>query len=193
MKRLLAAGGQAIYQVTRAFRQHEQGQRHNPEFTMVEWYRAGDSLASGMQFLSDLCQEILGTPRAVPLTYQAAFQQHVGVDPHTATNEEIVAAAQGHGVAAPESLDPADRDSWLDLLLVTLIEPHLGREAPTILHDYPPSQAALAIVRAGPPAVAERFELYVQGIELANGYHELLDPQALRQKPSEQPRAHRRR
>ena len=93
MKRLLAAGGQAIYQVTRAFRQDELGTRHNPEFTIVEWYRAGDHSTAGMQFLSDLCQEMLATQPAVPLTYQAAFQQHVGIDPHSATNEEIVAAA----------------------------------------------------------------------------------------------------
>ncbi|HVU89020.1 MAG TPA: EF-P lysine aminoacylase EpmA [Pirellulales bacterium] len=189
MKRLMAAGGEAIYQVTRAFRRDEQGQRHNPEFTIVEWYRVGDSLDAGMQFLSELCQEMLGTPPAVQLTYQAAFQQHVGIDPHTATNEEIVEAARHHGVSAPESLGTADRDAWLDLLLVTLIEPHLGKVAPTILHDYPPSQAALAIVRPGPPPVAERFELYVRGIELANGYHELLDPHALGARNRENNRA----
>jgi elongation factor P--(R)-beta-lysine ligase len=189
MKRLLAAGAQAIYQVTRAFRQDEQGARHNPEFTIVEWDRAGDSLEAGMRFLSDLCQELLGTPPAIPLTYQAAFQQYVGIDPHTATNEEIVAAVQRHDIAAPESLATTDRDAWLDLLLVTLIEPHLGQAAPVILHDYPPSQAALAIVRPGTPPVAERFELYVEGIELANGYHELLDPQVLRARNRENNRA----
>lgn len=189
MKRLLAAGAQAIYQVTRAFRQDELGTRHNPEFTIVEWYRAGDSLDEGMRFLSDLCQEMLGTPPAVPVTFQAAFQKHVGLDPHTATNDEIVAAARRHDIAAPENLATTDRDAWLDLLLVTLIEPHLGQGVPVILHDYPPSQAALAIVRPGPPPVAERFELYVQGIELANGYHELLDPRVLRARNGENNRA----
>jgi elongation factor P--(R)-beta-lysine ligase len=180
MKRLLAAGGEAIFQVTRAFRRHESGTLHNPEFTLVEWYRRGDTMAVGMRLLSDLCQELLATPSAVPLTYQAAFWRYVGIDPHAATTEELIAAAHRHRITAPESLAADDRDSWLDLLLVSLVEPHLGHDAPVLLHDYPPSQAALAIVRACDPPVAERFELYVRGIELANGYHELLDPAALR-------------
>jgi lysyl-tRNA synthetase class 2 len=180
MKRLMAAGAEAIYQVTRAFRRHEQGARHNPEFTLVEWYRRGDSMAEGMQFLSALCAELLGMPPAKPLTYRAAFQEHLGLDPHSATVEELAAAARRHNVAAPQSLGHEDRDSWLDLLLVSLVEPHLGKRAPVILHDYPASQAVLAQLRAGDPPVAERFELYVQGIELANGYHELADPDAIR-------------
>jgi lysyl-tRNA synthetase class 2 len=180
MKRLLAAGGEAIYQVTRAFRRDEQGQQHNPEFTIVEWYRRGDGMNAGMQFLSELCQELLGTAPAAPLTYQAAFEKYVGLDPHNAADDELRAAAQRHGIAAPDSLATSDRDAWLDLLLVSLVEPWLGQDVPVILHDYPPSQAALAIVRPGPPPVAERFELYVRGIELANGYHELLDPIVLR-------------
>jgi len=180
MKRLLAAGGEAIYQVAHAFRQHEQGERHNPEFTLVEWYRRGDSIVAGMQLLSDLCCELLGTSPAERITYQAAFERFVGLDPHTATTEMLIDAVHKHGIAAPASLPGDDRDSWLDLLLVSLVEPHLGIVAPMILHDYPPAQAALAIVRPGPTPVAERFELYVHGIELANGYHELLDPAALR-------------
>jgi lysyl-tRNA synthetase class 2 len=180
MKRLLASGGEAIYQTAHAFRRHESGALHNPEFTLVEWYRRGDSMFDGMHLLSELCQELLGTAPAAALTYQAAFERHVGVDPHTAARGDLIAAARRHGLTVPESLAPDDRDSWLDLLLVSLVEPHLGRETPVILHDYPPSQAALAIVRDGIPPVAERFELYVRGIELANGYHELLDPATLR-------------
>jgi lysyl-tRNA synthetase class 2 len=133
-----------------------------------------------MGFLSELCQELLDSQPAAPLTYQAAFQRHVGIDPHAATGDELIAAARRHGVAAPESLGSNDRDTWLDLLLVSLVEPQLGHEGPVILHDYPPSQAALAIIRDGNPPVAERFELYVRGIELANGYHELLDSATLR-------------
>jgi lysyl-tRNA synthetase class 2 len=180
MKRLMAAGAEAIYQVTRAFRRHEQGARHNPEFTLVEWYRRGDSMVEGMRFLSDLCQELLDTPPAKLLTYRAAFEQHVGLDPHVAPIDELAAAARRHNITAPETFATADRDSWLDLLLVSLVEPHLGRHGPVILHDYPASQAAIARVRDENPPVAERFELYVHGIELANGYHELVDPEALR-------------
>ncbi len=180
MKRLLAAGGEAIYQVTRAFRQEEQGTLHNPEFTLVEWYRRGDAMAAGMQFLSELCQELLGTPPAERVTYGDAFHKHVGLDPHRASTGELIAAAQRQGVSAPESLSPHDRDSWLELLLGALVEPHLGTVAPTILCDYPLSQAALAVVRDDDPPVAERFELYVQSMELANGYHELLNAAVLR-------------
>ncbi len=182
MKRLLAAGAQRIYQITRAFRQHEQGTRHNPEFTIVEWYRRGDGMAEGMQLLSDLCQALLATPPAVPITYCAAFEKYIGIDPYTASTAEVIAAVKQHGIDAPASLSADDRDSWLDLLLVSMIEPQLGRGAPAILHDYPPSQAALAVVRDEDPPVAERFELYVEGIELANGYHELLDPTVLEER-----------
>jgi lysyl-tRNA synthetase class 2 len=104
------------------------------------------------------------------------------VDPFTATNAELVATARARNVNAPESLPANDRDGWLDLLLVSLVEPQLGTTSPTILHSYPPSQAALAVTTGDAQRVAERFELYVRGIELANGYHELLDPQVLRER-----------
>jgi lysyl-tRNA synthetase class 2 len=102
----------------------------------------------------------------------------VGIDPHTASIDALQQAAVARDLAIPDSIASDDRDSWLDLLLVECVEPQLGRDRPTILYDYPASQAALAVVRGDPP-VAERFELYVRGIELANGYHELLDPAVL--------------
>lgn len=179
MKRLMAAGGEAIFQITRAFRQGEQGRLHNPEFTLVEWYRRGDGLLAGMQLLSDLCQALLDRGRSETITYQQAFERYTDVDPHSVPVAAFAEVARRRGVSVPESLTAADRDGWLDLLLVELVEPHLGRDRPTILYDYPPSQAALARVRPGAPAVAERFELYVDGIELANGYHELLDAEVL--------------
>jgi len=185
MKRLLAAGGQAIYQVTRAFRSGEQGPLHNPEFTMVEWYRAGDDMAAGMRLLSDLCEAMLGRGPAEEVSYRAAFQRHAGLDPHTIETAALVAAVRAAGIAAPESLPADDRDGWLDLLLVHRVQPHLGIECPLILYDYPPSQAALARVRREDPPVAERFELYASGVELANGYHELLDAAALRRRNAE--------
>lgn len=166
MKRLLVTGAEqlrSIYQITRAFRGGEVGSLHNPEFTMVEWYRLGDDYAAGMQLLSDLAEEMLslGTPER--LTYREAFQRFAGVDPF-------------------EQTSGADHDLHLDLLLTQKVEPHLGQDRPTILYDYPASQSALAQIRDGNPPVAERFELYVRGMELANGYHELLDPAGLRER-----------
>ncbi len=182
MKRLLAAGATAIYQVTRAFRGGESGEWHNPEFTIAEWYRTGDGLDEGMQLLSDLIDEMLRLGPAERLTYREAFLMHVGVDPHLASCEELRASVRQHGLSIPAGLATQDRDGWIDLLLVECVEPHLGREQPAIVYDYPASQAALAQVRDDDPPVAERFELYVRGIELANGYHELLDPGLLRQR-----------
>jgi len=161
MKRLLATGDlglSSLYQVTRAFRGGEVGPLHNPEFTMVEWYRAGDDYLAGMQLLGDVAEEMLGLGTPERLTYRQAFQKYAGVD----------------------SFEPKHTHLELDLLLTQKVEPHLGQERPAILYDYPASQSALARVREGNPPVAERFELYVRGIELANGYHELLDPAVLR-------------
>jgi lysyl-tRNA synthetase class 2 len=182
MKRLLAAGAPSIYQISRVFRHGEWGPLHNPEFTMVEWYGVGDGLAEGIGRLSDLCESLLERGPAEQLSYGEAFRRHVGLDPHTADTAELVAAVGNQGIAAPASLSPTDRDGWLDLLLVERVQPHLGQRQPAILYDYPASQAALARVRGEDPPVAERFELYVSGIELANGYHELLDPAVLRRR-----------
>jgi lysyl-tRNA synthetase class 2 len=182
MKRLLAAGGRAIYQVTRAFRQGERGPLHNPEFTIVEWYRAGDGMPEGIALLSELCDELLGRGPAERISYQEAFERYVEVDPHTADMKALISAAERHGIAAPASLREDDRDGWLDLLLVECVQPHLGLDRPAILYDYPAGQAALARVRPGHLPVAERFELFVSGVELANGYHELLRPEALRRR-----------
>lgn len=192
MKRLLAAGAGAIYQVAKAFRNGEQGALHNPEFTIVEWYRPRDDLQAGMRLLSELCEALLERGPAESLTYGEAFQRFAGVDPHRAATTELIEACRKAGIAVPESLDADDRDGWLDLLLVGLVEPQLGRTAPTIVYDYPPSQAALAIVRDENPPVAERFELYVGGIELANGYHELCDPAVLRDRNARVNAARRR-
>jgi len=182
MKRLLAAGGTAVYQITRAFRREERGRLHNPEFTMVEWYRVGDGLREGMRLLSDLGEAVLGRGPAELLAYREAFERHAGLDPHAADTDAAVRAARDAGIDAPASLSKTDRDGWLDLVLALRVQPQLGRRRPTILHDYPASQAALAQVRPGPPPVAERFELYVSGVELANGFHELTDPAELRRR-----------
>ena len=177
MKRLIAAGMKAIYQITRAFRGGEVGNLHNPEFTMVEWYRTGDDYQAGMQLLSDLAAEILDRGTPVRLSYQEAFRRYASVDPFD--SHERLAAAVGHITGEEPNYD-APRDALLDVLLVKRVEPQLGIAEPVILYDYPASQSALARVRPGDTPVAERFELYVDGIELANGYHELLDADVLR-------------
>jgi lysyl-tRNA synthetase class 2 len=177
MKRLLAAGATAIYQTTKAFRGgRETGREHNPEFTIVEWYRVGDDYVAGMELLSDLAESIFGEGAAERVTYGEAFHRHVGFDP----------LQPGAKLPLPPGLPKdADRDLILDDYLTSQIGPYLGKDRPTILHDYPASQSALARVRPGDPPVAERFELYVRGVELANGYHELLDPAVLRQRNRE--------
>lgn len=172
MKRLLAAGMTAIYQITKAFRGgRESGPEHNPEFTIVEWYRAQDDYAAGMQLLSDLAEAIFQTGPAERLTYREAFQKHAGFDPFSPTVP-----------LSPGLPKDAARDLNLDCWLTSEIEHKLGQDLPTILHDYPASQSALARIRPGDPPLAERFELYFRGLELANGYHELLDPAVLRER-----------
>lgn len=177
MKRLLAAGVGPIYQFAHAFRAGERGALHNPEFTLLEWYRPGDDMSAGMQLLSEVCEALLGLPAAEQVSYRDAFVQLAGVDPLTAEDDELAALARSRSLGEAD-----DRDGWLNLLLAELVEPHLGVSRPTILFGYPASQAALARLSDGEPAVAERFELYVRGVELANGYHELADAAVLRRR-----------
>ena len=279
MKRLLAAGATAIYQLGKVFRNGEVGQRHNPEFTMLEWYRVGDDHHAQMRQTEalvrrvfDVASELLepgdanspgatgeglrspvlvkdtggsrlppvapgdealapgatgeglhspvlfedtGGPRLPPvapgdealarhrdntrrvahpagferLTYDDAFERHAGQRVVSGDMLPLHEMATRHKLVPPPSLDEYDRDGWLNWLLAELVEPHLGRERPTFLYNYPASQAALARVsqpQPGAPLVAERFELYIDGVELCNGYHELTDPTALRDRVREQ-------
>jgi len=181
MKRLLAAGGPSMYQITRAFRGGgEKGALHNPEFTMLEWYGVGHDYDIGMTFLSDLAEHLLQRGPAERLTYREAFERYAGVDPFAETTDNLRGAVRQRLVIDP-GID-ADRDVLLDLLLTGIVERNLGHPRPIILQDFPSWQAALARIREEEWDVAERFELYVDGIELANGFHELLDPAALRQR-----------
>jgi lysyl-tRNA synthetase class 2 len=184
MKRLLAEGLPAIYQVTRSFRRGERGQIHNPEFTIVEWYRTGDTMEAGIELLDSLCQAVAKTPPATKTTYRQAFLKHAGVDPHPASCYELAEAAGDLGVAIPDGMQKSDRDEWLNLLLATIVEPKLGTGGPEILFDYPASQSSLAatVVREDGVEIAERFELYWRGVELANGFHELTDAAVLRRR-----------
>jgi lysyl-tRNA synthetase class 2 len=179
MKRLLAAGSGDIYQVCKVFRDEEQGRWHNPEFTMIEWYRLGFDDAALMDEVEALLKAMLQGLRALPsaerLTYSAAVQRHAGVDAFNADDDALTAAAVRHGIRCDSTLD---RDAKLDLLMGLVVGPRLGVERPCFICDYPVSQAALARVKQGATpgvaqAVAARFELYLDGIELANGFHEL--------------------
>jgi lysyl-tRNA synthetase class 2 len=173
MKRLLAAGSGPIYQICRAFRDGEVGKRHNPEFTILEWYRPGWDHHELMNEVDGLLATTLGSRSAERLTYAAAFDRYAGVDVFADTDDSLRARVEAIGVT---SVDGLTRDDLLDLVLTHIIEPKLGHSQPTFIHDYPASQAALARVRNGDPPLAERFEVFVGGVELANGYHELNDP-----------------
>ncbi len=178
MKRLLAAGIGDCYELGRVFRDGEAGGRHNPEFTMLEWYRVGwdhhrlmDETVAVVKAALALVGRTAQTVEA--FTYRELYRKHLGIDPFEAPMETL-AAALGEVFIDPEGLT---RDDWLDLLMTHRIQPAFAPDAITLLHDYPASQSALARLRDdgdGHP-VAERFELYLGPLELANGYHELRD------------------
>lgn len=191
MKRLVAAGMTKIFQVTRSFRADEHGPLHNPEFTIVEWYRVDDDMAAGMQLLDDLCAAMLGTAPAKRTSYADAFAEHAGLCPHTASTDALAERSDELGVPLAKNFRSDDRDEWLNLLLSFVVEPKLGLHEPEILFDYPASQAALAKTtpNAAGIEVAKRYELYYRGVELANGYEELTDAAELHRRLAEVNRA----
>lgn len=184
MKRLLAAGSGPIYQLCKVFRQGECGRRHNPEFTMLEWYRPGWDHHALMDEVEQLVQGLLspyltlGVSQCV--SYRDLFCAELGIDPFQVSLAELQQCAQAHGIDF--LADDSDRDTWLNLLLSHLIEPRLGVGRLLFLHSYPPSQAALARLQPGEPATAARFELYLNGVELANGFYELTDAEEQRRR-----------
>lgn len=195
MKRLLAAGARRIYQLTRSFRVGERGARHNPEFTILEWYAVGETYRQQMDFVEKLVRAVdaadvgrepdgvrdrpLSPPDApfTRLTYDDAFAACAGQRVLSLSPEALRDLAREHAVSVPASLRQDDRDGWLNLLLSAVVEPALSRFGAVFVHDYPASQAALARVRDD--AIAERFELYLDGIEICNGYQELTDADEL--------------
>ena len=175
MKRLLAADSGSIFQICKAFRNGECGNQHNPEFTMLEWYRPGYTLHDLMNEVENLLSEILAVDSTERLTYRQLFLNYVGLDPFQLTAEQARHCLNKHGVTPPEQV--SNIDDWLSLILTHLIEPKLGFARPVFVYDFPVSQAMLARVRRDEQElpVAERFELYVRGVELANGFFELAD------------------
>ncbi|MBF0282925.1 MAG: EF-P lysine aminoacylase GenX [Magnetococcales bacterium] len=174
MKRLLAAGCGAIYQFARVFRAGEWGRLHNPEFTMLEWYRPGWDDQLLMRETAQLADQLLDCGPATMLSYRELFLEHAGFDPLLIESGQLKKLAAA--LPAPPAGNPG-RDGLLDLFLVQKVEPALQtRGGALIVHGYPPSQAAMARIDPGPPPTARRFELYVHGVELANGYWELTNP-----------------
>jgi lysyl-tRNA synthetase class 2 len=185
MKRLLAAGSGSIYQICRVFRGGEVGRLHNPEFTMLEWYRIDFDHHQLMDEVAMLVTEVLKGFRVLEtfekLTYRDAFMRYSGIDPHTASVAELAKTARENGIEV-SGLRDDELDGWRDLLMTHLIEKNLGRHRMTFIYDYPASQASLARVHEGDPPVADRFEMYLEGIELANGFYELADAEEQRRR-----------
>ena len=172
MKRLLAAGSGPIFQIGKVFRNEEAGNRHNPEFTMLEWYRPHFDMYRLINEVDDLLQQILECSPAESMSYQFAFQQYVGLDPLSADLAELVEKAKKHQLMGAEN---ESRDTLLQFLFSAVVEPQIGQEAPVVVYHFPASQAALAQISSEDLRVAERFEFYYKGLELANGFHELSD------------------
>ncbi len=192
MKRLLASWGKPIYQICKAFRDDELGANHNPEFTLLEWYRPGYDMRQLMDELADLvgvlCRSSdyaatgvadVKTPAFNYLSYHQAFERFVGINPHRATTTECYQAALSNNIEVPQGLGTGDDEltDWMDWLLTQLVLPGFATDSFTFLYDYPACQCALAkvVLNEEQVAVARRFELFFGELELANGFHELTD------------------
>lgn len=182
MKRLLASGSGAIYQICKVFRDDEHGRKHNSEFTMLEWYRPDLDLKGLMHETADLLEVCLahrfGEVRPYILSYKHAFQDRLDINPLQASLKQLKETANRVGL----NLDLGnDRLGYIDLLFSHFVEPSLGFDAPVFLTDFPPEMASLAKVKTDEDGelVAARFEVYIEGLELANAYDELLDAKVL--------------
>lgn len=195
MKRLLSAGADRIFQITRAFRQGEAGQRHNPEFTILEWYAVGEAHFDQMRFVEQLCRQLftaagrgneLAQEPFSTVTYVEAFRESLGIDVLEISLAELreLTISRGLPDSEPNSrlTEAEQKDDLLNVLLAEVVEPELAKRSAVFLHDYPVSQAALAQANPHDARVAERFELYLQGVEICNGYHELTDAAELRRR-----------
>lgn len=182
MKRLLAEGSGSIFQICKVFRSSELGAKHNPEFSMLEYYRTGfdDSMLRGE--LSELLQTCLDWPEAEEIRYQDLFLRELDLDPLQIEQESFLKILANKTITPPSLDGEETRDFFLDFLMAVLIEPNLGKERPLFITDYPASQASLARLDKQDPRFAKRFELYYRGMELANGFFELTDEQEQRRR-----------
>lgn len=172
MKRLLAAGSGPIFQLCKVFRNEESGRKHNPEFTMLEWYRPHFDMMRLINEVDDLLQQLLDCPPTEAVTYQFIFKQHVGLDPLTDSTALLAKKAEKAGL---QDATDMPRDTLLQFLFSEIVEPQIGQEQPTAVYYFPASQAALAQISSEDHRVAERFEFYYKNLELANGFNELTD------------------
>ncbi len=177
MKRLLVMGYGSLYQIAKVFRNGEFGRWHHPEFTLLEWYRVGFKQQDLIEEVSELLQTVLDCQPVEIFSYPELFNQHTQLQPLTCDLKELQNYLVQFQVVNPQQ---CDRDACLQLIMSSQIEPTLGQERPTIVTDFPASQAALARTRVDKPELAERFECYVKGVELANGFYELADVQEQR-------------
>lgn len=178
MKRLLAAGFGDIFQIIKSFRKDEFGSHHNNEFSMVEWYRVGWPQEKLMDEVETLVSEILGKPiNARRTRWIDAFRNYAGVDPVNCGLGDFAKACESREIPVPEGCVSMSREDWWDYLMVFIIEPALASNGPEFILDYPPSQAALAQTYVDDEGLtwARRFELFVDQVELCNGYTELTD------------------
>jgi len=176
MKRLLVAGSGSIYQICKAFRNGEQGRFHNPEFTLLEWYRVGFNLDQLMDEVATLINIILKSHQVIKkISYQTLFFQKTGLNPLQYQPQLYKEYALSHAIPEAISLCEHNHDLWLDFIFSHHIQPTLIGEQIYLVHSYPASQASLARINTNNPAIADRFEVFVNGIELGNGFFELAD------------------
>ena len=175
MKRLLASGYGCIYQIAKAFRHEESGRYHNPEFTMLEWYRIGFDQFDLMSEVTDLLQVVIGGNKAVFTSYQDIFLKTVSIDPLATNFDELVEVLNKYHQSADWLIEMNDVDLLLQFIFTEIIEPTIGINAPQFIFDFPIAQASLAKRSSDDPRVAQRFECYFKGIELVNGFNELTD------------------
>lgn len=179
MKRLLAAGSGSIYQICKAFRNGEAGRHHNPEFTLLEWYRVGFALPQLMDEVDALFvslfkgQNLRATQR---ISYQAVFRQHTGLDPLQFCHQDYCAYALANALPEAVGLCGENHLLWLDFIFSHKVQPFLGDNGLCMVYSYPACQSSLARISPDNPETVERVELFMNGLELGNGYHELADP-----------------
>lgn len=178
MKRLLSSGIGSIYQIGPVFRAGERGRLHNPEFTMAEWYDVGADLNDGLVLLDKLIMRLLGTPNATRIRFEDAFRDATGLDLFEMQSADFGRWSVQNNLVDSESWS-SDWDDWVNLIFSDRVQSTLGMESPVFVTHFPASQAALARVSDSDTRTAERYEAFYRGVELANGYHELLDADQL--------------
>jgi lysyl-tRNA synthetase class 2 len=189
MKRLLAAHDRDIYQICKVFRDDERGMHHNPEFSLLEWYRRGFDHRRLMEEIQQLLNRLTVSLRyaeaplpVVRLSYRQAFLDALGLDPLTASCWQLKQATLDCSIGIPVGMDEQDKDMWLDWLLTQVVAPGFSRQGFTFLYDFPASQAALARLSEQDARVAHRFEVFYGELELGNGFYELADVQQQRRR-----------